>query len=72
MCGTFSCAPAWEDPANISYTWYLMIIGFILPLIIILYTSLNVIYNLHKVIHIKRKIFLSNLVIYRQRLVKLR
>jgi hypothetical protein len=20
-CSTFSCAPAWEDPSNLTYTW---------------------------------------------------
>jgi hypothetical protein len=44
-----SCAPAWEDPANLSYTWYLMIVGFFIPLAIILYTSADVLYLLNKV-----------------------
>jgi hypothetical protein len=44
-----SCAPAWEDNANLAYTWYLMTVGFIAPLIIILYTSADVICVLNKV-----------------------
>lgn len=53
----FSCAPAWEDPRNSGYTWFLMMFGFFLPLAVIVYTSLHVVYNLHLVRKQKRLLF---------------
>ena len=43
------CAPAWEDPANLWYNWYLIGLGFFLPVSLILYTSGSVLYFLKKV-----------------------
>ena len=58
VCFTFSCAPAWEDPANIGYTWYLMILGFLLPLVIIAYTSADIICVLNKVVELNLLVLL--------------
>ena len=49
---SFSCTPAWEDPANNGYTWYLMIVGFLIPLLIFLFTSISAIYNLYLVFYL--------------------
>ncbi len=43
------CAPAWEDPANLWYNWYLIGLGFFLPVSLILYTSGSVLYFLKRV-----------------------
>jgi hypothetical protein len=45
----FSCAPAWKDADSQSYGIFLIILGFILPLLIILYTSLTSVMTISKV-----------------------
>lgn len=34
-----SCGPAWNDPANASYTTYLLVMGFVVPCTVIIATS---------------------------------
>eukprot|EP00095_Tigriopus_kingsejongensis_P001031 maker-scaffold587_size153100-snap-gene-0.29 protein:Tk01031 transcript:maker-scaffold587_size153100-snap-gene-0.29-mRNA-1 annotation:"hypothetical protein DAPPUDRAFT_302649" len=41
-----SCAPAWEDHSSIGYNWYMLSLGFFLPMSIIVFTSVCVIVNL--------------------------
>ena len=43
----FSCAPAFEDPSNVSYVMYIFIVGFITPNIFIIFTSIEVL-RIHK------------------------
>ena len=38
-CFSNSCGPAWNDPANASYTTYLLIMGFVVPCTVIIATS---------------------------------
>ena len=38
-CFPNSCGPAWNDPANASYTTYLLIMGFFVPCTVIIATS---------------------------------
>ena len=45
----FRCAPAWESSKYIIYTWYWLIMGFLLPLIIIIYASFKTVQCLKKV-----------------------
>ncbi|XP_023346171.1 blue-sensitive opsin, partial [Eurytemora carolleeae] len=44
-----SCAPSWTDPQYNSYNYYLFIGGFIIHLLIILYTSCSAILKIRKV-----------------------
>ena len=37
-----SCAPDWESPDNLDYTIFLFVLGFILPMSVILVTSVRV------------------------------
>ena len=39
MSHMFSCAPSWKEPEYQSYGTFLLILGFMLPLAIILLTS---------------------------------
>ena len=43
----FSCAPAWDDNTNISYTIYIFLVGFFTPNSIIICTSAEVL-RIHK------------------------
>ena len=38
----FSCAPAWDDANSSSYVVYILLLGFIIPNLIITYTSIAV------------------------------
>ncbi len=38
-----TCAPCWEDPACVSYGWYILILGFLIPLFFIIVSSIAVI-----------------------------
>ena len=37
-----SCAPDWESPDNLDYTIFLFVLGFIVPMVVILVTSIRV------------------------------
>ena len=37
-----SCAPDWESPDNLDYTIFLFVLGFIIPMLVILVTSVRV------------------------------
>ena len=37
-----SCAPDWESPDNLNYTIFLFVLGFIVPMLVILVTSIRV------------------------------
>lgn len=43
----FSCAPAWDDNTNVSYTIYIFLVGFFTPNSIIICTSAGVL-RIHK------------------------
>ena len=43
----FSCAPAWDDKTNVSYTIYIFLVGFFTPNSIIICTSAEVL-RIHK------------------------
>ena len=45
----FRCAPAWESSDYIVYTWYWLIMGFLLPLVIIIYANFKTVQCLKKV-----------------------
>ena len=45
----FRCAPAWESSKYIIYTWYWLIMGFLLPLVIIIYANFKTVQCLKKV-----------------------
>ena len=45
----FRCAPAWESSKYIVYTWYWLIMGFLLPLVIIIYANFKTVQCLKKV-----------------------
>ena len=47
----FSCAPAWEDPDSFYYTLYLFILGFFIPVIIIVICNVGVIFVMKQVNH---------------------
>lgn len=38
-----SCGPAWHDPDSASYVIYILIVGFVIPNFIIIYTSAGII-----------------------------
>ncbi len=44
-----SCGPDWTNPNNFSYSLFILISGFFVPLLIIISTSAILIWNLHKV-----------------------
>ena len=51
----FRCAPAWESSDHIVYTWYWLIMGFILPLLIIIYANFKTVQCIKKVGIIKTR-----------------
>ena len=53
----FRCAPAWESSKYIIYTWYWLIMGFLLPLVIIIYANFKTVQCLKKVGVITIRIF---------------
>ena len=53
----FRCAPAWESSKYIIYTWYWLIMGFLLPLVIIIYANFKTVQCLKKVGIITIRIF---------------
>ena len=55
-CG-MGCTPSWKDPEDINYNMALFIVGFFLPLSIIVITSADLYYLIHKVIQIKKNQF---------------
>ena len=46
---SFSCAPAFDDPNNTSYVVYILILGFVIPNITLIFTSTEVL-RLHKLV----------------------
>ena len=57
----FRCAPAWESSKYIIYTWYWLVMGFLLPLVIIIYANFKTVQCLKKVgIITIRKFFLHS------------
>ena len=44
-----SCAPTWREQEHLSYNLFLFIVGFFIPLLMIIVTSLGVLYILRKV-----------------------
>ena len=49
IINSFSCAPAFDDPNNTSYVVYILILGFIIPNITLIFTSTEVL-RLHKLV----------------------
>ena len=49
----FSCAPAWDDNTNVSYTIYIFLVGFFTPNSIIICTSAGVL-RIHKKVNCYR------------------
>ena len=45
----FSCSVAFDNPKHISYSWYILIAGFILPLFIIMITSIFILVRVKQV-----------------------
>ena len=54
----FRCAPAWESSNYIVYTWYWLIMGFLLPLVIIIYANFKTVQCLKKVKIINIRLFI--------------
>ena len=54
----FRCAPAWESSKYIIYTWYWLVMGFLLPLVINIYANFKTVQCLKKVGIIAIRIFL--------------
>lgn len=53
-----SCAPAWEDPGQAAYAWYIIVVGFFFPLTVILVSSGCVIHAMRQ--HSQRSLGISN------------
>ena len=49
IVNSFSCAPAFDDPNNTSYVVYILILGFVIPNITLIFTSTEVL-RLHKLV----------------------
>ena len=49
IINSFSCAPAFDDPNNTSYVVYILILGFVIPNITLIFTSTEVL-RLHKLV----------------------
>ena len=47
-----SCGPAWHDPDSASYVIYILVVGFVIPNFIIIYTSAGII-QYQKMVFIK-------------------
>ena len=47
----FSCSVAFDNPKHISYSWYILIVGFILPLVIIVVTSIFILVRVKQVLN---------------------
>ena len=47
----YSCSVAFDNPKHISYSWYILIVGFILPLVIILMTSIFILVRVKQVLN---------------------
>jgi len=44
-----TCAPDWESNEHVAYTWYWLILGFLLPLVVIVYSSVKTVICLKKI-----------------------
>ena len=49
IVNSFSCAPAFDDPNNTSYVVYILILGFVIPNITLIFTSTEVL-RLHRLV----------------------
>jgi len=61
---SFSCAPTWKEKDHLSYNMFLFVIGFFLPLFIIIVTSLSVIFSLRKVFNLLKFFIILKTVIF--------
>ena len=65
----YRCAPDWESNNHLAYTWYWLIMGFLVPLIVIFFSSIQTVICLKKVIKLyylvlKEPIHVVNLSLY--------
>jgi hypothetical protein len=51
-CLGISCGPIWDDPSNLSYTVYLLVMGYVIPMATIITSSIGLVINMKKVVNI--------------------